>query len=231
MKKTVLTLAYVMLLAACAGPVGPMGPEGQAGQDATTTTTTTLPVDQTQEEIDEIVSLKNEDRALIAQAPLTKGLSCTVQAIQSGSCLSTGSPGCAGLGFVMTGSSYTYLYAGGFNQPNASGSTVNSLLPTALQPLFVNTNHRIVCSGQIVVTESNYYQFTLSSDDGSILQVGGTQVITNDGNHGMVTKTGTVLLYRGVNSFTVQYTQSGGGNFGMVLTSGGESIDGKYFYH
>lgn len=231
MKKLIVTLAYIALLAACAGPVGPMGPEGKDGVDATTTTTTTLPVDTVQEEIDEIVSLKNYDRSLVAQAPLTSGLSCTVQAISSGSCLSTSSPGCAGLGFVMTGSSYTYLYTGNFNQPNSSGSTANSLLPTSIQPLFVNTNHRIVCSGQIVVTESNYYEFTLSSDDGSILQVGGTQVITNDGNHGMVTKTGTVLLYRGVNSFTLQYAQSGGGNFGIILTSGGSSIESKHYYH
>ena len=235
--KILINLFAISLLfygASCAGPtgntgdMGPEGPQGLPGADATTTTT--IP-DFVQESIDELISYKNEDRAILAQAPLTNGLTCTVQAVASGSCISTSSPGCSGLGLVMTGSSYTYLYKGSFTQSDSPGSTPNALLPTALQTLFLGLNHKIVCSGHIVVLTSGYYEFTVTSDDGSILQVGGTQVITNDNNHGMVTKTGSVLLYRGVNTFNLYYAQSGGGNFGLVLTSGGASIDSKFLYH
>jgi hypothetical protein len=237
MKYLAVCILTVLFVTGCAfqdgavGPQGEKGDQGAPGLDATTTTTTTQPVDAVQNEINEIVSYKNADRAIQAQAPLTNGLSCSVQQVTGGSCISTSSPGCAGLGLVTSGTTYTYLYKGSFDQPNSTGATPNLLLPTALRPLFSGLNFKISCTGQIVILESGYYEFTVTSDDGSILQVNGTQVITNDNNHGMVTKTGSVLLFRGVNSFNLFYAQSGGGNFGLVLTSGGTSIDSKFLFH
>ena len=185
------------------------------------------PVDTVQQDIDALIAQKNADRAMSAQAPLTPGLSCVVQEVSGGQCLATS--GCTTI--TLKGTAYTYLYKGQFNQPDSSGGTENGLLPPALRPLFVNKNYRIVCSGQIVVTESNYYDFSLNSDDGSILNINGSRVITNDNNHGMVLKTGAALLYRGVQSFQLMYAQTGGGNFGLILQSGGASIDPRYYYH
>lgn len=59
----------------------------------------------------------------------------------------------------------------------------------------------------------------------------GTQVINNDGNHGMVLVSGTKYLRRGVRSIKIEYAQTGGGAFGLVLLAGGQSIDGKFYAH
>jgi hypothetical protein len=215
-----------------AGEVGPQGPEGPAYVPPTPS-----PSDPVQDEIDAMISDKNDERAVTALAPLTKGLACTVQAVQSGQCLSSSGlsatqAGCTAPNVVvMTGTSYTYLYKGSFNQPETSGGDPSVLLPPALRPLFVGKNFRISCSGFIVVTESNYYDFSLNSDDGSILTVNNSQVVNNDNNHGMTIRYGSALLYRGILQFSLQYAQTGGGNYGLVLQTGGSSIDPRFLYH
>lgn len=231
MKKSIITLIVAMLALSACGQKGDKGDTGAPGQDAPIVVTPPPPADPIQDEIDELISQKNEDRAILAQAPLTNGLSCVVQQVASGQCLSTSSPGCSGLGVVMTGPSYTYLYKGSFTQPDSAGSDPILLLPTALRSTFAGKNFRIVCTGQIVVLDSGYYDFSLNSDDGSILTINGSQVVNNDANHGMTLKTGSALLYRGVQSFSLQYAQTGSGNFGLVLQSGGASIDPRYYFH
>lgn len=188
-------------------------------------------VQDSQEDINMLVAQKNTDRAVTAQAPLTNGLSCVVQQVSSGQCLNTSSIGCSGLGLVMTGTSYTYLYQGLFNQPDSAGSDTDNLLPVSLQPLFTSKNFRIVCSGQLVITTSDYYEVDLSSDDGSILTVDGSQVVNNDNNHGMTTRSGTALLYRGIHSLSLQYAQTGSGNYGLTMLANGSTVDPKYYYH
>lgn len=230
MKNVIALLSLALVLTAC-GQKGDRGETGAPGTDAPVMVTPTPTVDPVQEDIDELIAQKNADRAILAQAPLTNGLSCVVQQVASGQCLSTSSPGCAGIGVSMTGSSHAYLYKGSFNQSNSSGSDPILLLPSALRPLFAGKNFRIVCTGFIVVRESNYYDFSLNSDDGSILSINGSQVVNNDNNHGMTLKTGSALLYRGVQSFSLQYAQTGSGNFGLILQAGGAAIDSKYYFH
>jgi hypothetical protein len=239
--KNLLLAVMVVFLAACAGPKGDNGSDGRDGEPGPTGPSAPIPtptpppvVDEIQEEIDELISYKNEERSMTAQAPLTNGLACVVQQIASGQCLSASSTaaGCnSGNVVVMTGTSYSYLYKGSFNKPDATSANPDTLLPPALRPLFLGKNYRISCSGFIVVLESDYYEFSLNSDDGSILTVNGGQVVNNDNNHGMTLKVGTALLYRNVQSFSLQYAQTGGGNHGLVLQAGGQLIDPKYFYH
>jgi hypothetical protein len=184
-----------------------------------------------QADIDFLLQDENDYRLAQGQTELSNGLSCTVQAIASGQWLSSSSPGYnAAQGVVaMNGTAYSYLFKNMFNQPNATGP--NSLLPLAIQPLFLSNKYRISCTGQIVVLETAYYSFELNSDDGSILTINGAQVINNDGNHGMTIKSGTILLRRGVRTFALLYAQTGAVNFGLILKANDELIDGKYYAH
>lgn len=227
--KKFCTIFATLILAACAGPKGDKGDQGPQGEPAPTPV-----VDTVQAAIDAEVALENEYRLGLGQTILSSGLSCSVVKVNSGQWLSSSSPGYnAGQGVVVTSgnTTYTYLYKGDFNQENSSGGAPNILLPVTLQPLFINTNYKISCTGQIVVLESGWYNFSVSSDDGSILTVDGTQVVNNDGNHGITTKSGSKYLRRGVKSFSVQYAQTGGGNFAMILKANNALIAPIYLFH
>lgn len=209
----------------CNGAQGLQGIQGPVATPA--------PVSPQQQQVNDLMANENSYRQLLGQTTLTSGLSCSVQAIASGQWLSSSSPGYQiGQGVLaLTGTNYTYLYQGNFNQPNTSQPAVNTLLPIAIQPLFANNNYKISCSGQLVVTQDGYYNFDVNSDDGSILTVNGTQVVNNDGNHGMSAKSGTTFLRAGVRTFSLLYAQSGNGNFGLIVQANGSLIDSMYYYH
>jgi hypothetical protein len=235
-----ILMALLALLVGCAGPkgdigaLGPQGPQGPQGPGYTPPT-----VDSAQADIDSVLKEENDYRTSLGQSILSEGLSCSVQQVVSGQCLSAASVavGCnAGNVISTTGTTnYAYLYKGLFNQPDTAAPSVNGLLPTGLQSLFTNVNYVIKCNGYMVVTETNYYDFSLNSDDGSILTItGGGPVnlsINNDNNHGMTVKTGSAILRRGVRAFNLQYAQTGGGNFGLILLANGSPIQGKYYAH
>lgn len=221
-----LILAILFTFAALTG-CG-KGPQGEPG------VTVQVPAPAAPESVtQQLVDAENEYRLSLGQTALTQGLSCTVQAVASGQWLSSASPGYnAGQGVVvLTGTSYSYLMANAFNQPDAPGGSLNSVLPAPIQPSFASINYRISCTGQIVATETGYYSFSLNSDDGSILTVDGAQVINNDGNHGMTERQGLKMLRAGVHTFSLQYAQTGGGNFGLVLKANGDVVPGSAFYH
>lgn len=250
MKKLLLPAIAMLLLSACAhngdqgasgangtpgvaGPQGPSGstgatgPQGPQGNPAPTPSVTAEDAD-----IAAILVDENGYREALGQTVLTQGLSCTVQAIASGQWLSSSSPGYqSSQGTVVaTGTSYSFLLNVAINQPS-SPTGPNSLLPLGIQPLFINNNYRINCSGQLVVRTTAYYVFDVNSDDGSILTIDGTQVVNNDGNHGMTDKAGTKLLRRDVHTFSLNYAQTGNGAFGLILQANGAFVDPKYFAH
>jgi hexosaminidase len=66
-------------------------------------------------------------------------------------------------------------------------------------------------SGYLDVPDDALYEFALSSDDGSSLQVGDMLVVNNDGLHGDEERTGMIALRRGLHPVTVRYFQGGGG--------------------
>ncbi|GHC01520.1 PA14 domain-containing protein [Cerasicoccus arenae] len=61
------------------------------------------------------------------------------------------------------------------------------------------------------------YEFRLSSDDGSILEINGKEIIDNDGNHGMQAKTGKAVLKAGKQRFHLAYYQGPAKSIGLVL--------------
>jgi hypothetical protein len=66
-------------------------------------------------------------------------------------------------------------------------------------------------TGYIDVPTDGVYTFFTTSDDGSKLYIGETEVVNNDGLHGPEEKTGIIGLKAGKHSFTVTFFELGGG--------------------
>jgi hexosaminidase len=66
-------------------------------------------------------------------------------------------------------------------------------------------------SGYLRVPGDGLYEFALSSDDGSNLEIGGRVVVNNDGLHGDEERTGMIALRKGLHPIIVRYFQGGGG--------------------
>lgn len=66
--------------------------------------------------------------------------------------------------------------------------------------------------GFMKVPADGVYTFTLSSDDGSALLIGGTKVVDNDGLHSLQTRTGAVGLAAGMHEVTIDFFEKSGGH-------------------
>lgn len=69
------------------------------------------------------------------------------------------------------------------------------------------------------------YTFSTRSDDGSSLSIGGTQVVDNDGLHGLRTRSGTITLTEGQHDIFFDFFENGGGE-AMEVTVSGTGISG-----
>jgi hypothetical protein len=69
-------------------------------------------------------------------------------------------------------------------------------------------------------TEAGEWRFGTSSDDGSALYIGDQRVVSNDGLHGMVERSGTIALEAGWHAVRVEFFERGGGAGLIVLASG-----------
>ena len=65
--------------------------------------------------------------------------------------------------------------------------------------------------GLLIIPADGLYEFALTSDDGSLLSIGGATIVDNDGFHGTDEKTGMIALRAGAHPFVVRYFQGGGG--------------------
>lgn len=72
-------------------------------------------------------------------------------------------------------------------------------------------------NGTINVTTDNTYNFTLISDDGSMLYIDGSLVINNGDAHGPTSVSGNPFLTAGLHSFEVQFFEDYGGSSGLDL--------------
>jgi mono/diheme cytochrome c family protein len=82
------------------------------------------------------------------------------------------------------------------------------------------TQFAIRFRGYLAVPEDGVYSFYTSSDDGSLLWIGTTLVVNNDGIHGVEEKSGSIYLKAGKHAFSVGYIQGGGGAELRVLLEG-----------
>lgn len=80
----------------------------------------------------------------------------------------------------------------------------------SLDPHCLENKCGMLWRGYIQVPNTGGYQFWLESDDGSILSIDGITVVDNDGDHGMLEKSGIVFLQKGWHSIRLVYFNSGG---------------------
>lgn len=172
------------------------------------------------DEITEVITQENEYRMAAGQAPLTKGLVCTLHNVSTTTPSSIPSSPPAGIA--------TFVYQGAFNQLESSTSAGLNILPTALKSVYKNWIV-VKCQGQIVITESDYIMFNLTSDDGSNLYIDGTLLVDNNGLHGTQLRSASKLLKRGVHTFRLDYLQ-GNGNQSLILEDSNGLIPAAKFY-
>lgn len=86
--------------------------------------------------------------------------------------------------------------------PVATGTVSTISLP----PGAPSNNYAVRYSGFLNIPATDVYQFALSSEDGSRLNIGGTTVIDNDGQRGSaLTQSGNAYLSTGSHAFTVEF--------------------------
>jgi hypothetical protein len=190
--------------------------------------------DLVQEDIDLIIREENNNRFSLGQQALTRGLSCSVVKVNSGTCLygNSTAAGCTNAMVLNTTGQTTnnFRYYGTFSQETATSASVpNPILPSSLGLIYASEKYRIICTGVLVVRESDYYDFTVKSADAAVLQVNNVTVVNHDNAHPMTQKIGTIFLNRGVRQFKIEYAQTGG-NFGLSIKAGGEPIESRFFY-
>jgi hexosaminidase len=66
-------------------------------------------------------------------------------------------------------------------------------------------------NGYIAVPATGIYSFFLTSDDGSLLQIGRDTVVDNDGLHSAEERSGQIALQKGLHPFTLSFIEGGGG--------------------
>ena len=213
MKKYIL-IATLLLSTACARstfvivdpPVGPVPAP--------------VPGATIEEDIASIVAHKDAYRLAAGQVPLTKGLTCTLYKNVVNPDLSVAFPSAGAVSFSMLGE---------INQADSSISVGMNVLPAALRATNQN-RYGLRCKGYVVVIESAYHLFKLTSDDGSRLYIDGALLIDNNFNHGSVTLMGSKLLERGLHSIRLDYAQTGGGSQSLILESQDGVIPAMFFY-
>lgn len=200
-----------------AGPAGPQGPPA------------TLPsLSPLEEDVNYLVDDENDYRLGLGQSVISSGLGCTLSTVTGGDRIQATIAGHNTLtGIVQVA---TYLFKGTFNQPDTSSSNGMNVIPSALRSLYTNL-YLLRCQGQVVITESNYHSFELSSDDASVLYIDNTKIIDNDNGHGITTVSGQRYLRRGVHIFRLDYAQTGAGNQALILKMNDQTVNPLLWYH
>lgn len=102
---------------------------------------------------------------------------------------------------------------------------VSKLHATAADFGDLTDNFGIIAEGYLKIPKDNTYTFRTISDDGSVLYIGETKVVDNDGLHGDEPKDGDVTLKAGLHPFRLEYFESGGGN---MVSLQWKTPDGKF---
>ncbi len=100
--------------------------------------------------------------------------------------------------------------------------TTNALMFSAAPaPLRARaTEYALVYRGYIEAPVEGVYTFAVTSDDGSVLDVGGTRIVDNEGSHAARERTGESALAAGLHPFVLIYVQRHGGASLDVALSG-----------
>jgi hypothetical protein len=228
---TLILVSVALAISACKGNTGAqggMGIQGPAGPAVPTPTPTPATAVQT------IVDGYNQYLVSIGNDPIEPGLKCTLYTVPnmpaSPCILAADVSGCTKIskthGYALVES---FTYSGTIDQADQAGSAGFNMLPANLQALY-SSNFALTCTGFMVNTDYAYHSFSTSSDDGSLLYVGGTLVVKNDGLHALATVSGEKYLEPQVYSFQLNYFQ-GPGNVALIVNMDGSLLPSANLYH
>jgi hypothetical protein len=155
---------------------------------------------------------------------LTQGLSCNVWTFTSGTRLQSGTGQLSGLVNVAS-----FLLVDTINQEDSSSSVGMNVLPVPLRSLYKDM-YKLSCGGVLVVLDSDHYNFSVTSDDASVLYLDGSKLVDNDEAHATRTVSNVKYLRRGVHTFRIDYAQNYGRQ-SLVIKANGELIDAKFYAH
>lgn len=90
---------------------------------------------------------------------------------------------------------------------------VNSGITSAISTNVATASdyYGITFEGYILIEESGDYTFFTASDDGSSLYIDDMEVVSNDGTHGSVEKSGNLCLEAGYHKIRIEYFENSGG--------------------
>ncbi len=197
------------------GDAGSSGSQGDRGVAGEVGPPGIVPEDPPLTDVQKLVTLENDYRSIVGQAPLTNGLTCTLYTVPAGS------GGIVGTSLTTVTS---FGYVGTINQVDSSVTSGLNVLPQALRALYTSW-YVVRCTGKLAVVTSGYYSFELTSDDGSLLYIDGALLINNDGNHGATTKSAMKLLKgNSMHDIRLDYMQGPAGNQALILNSGGSLL-------
>lgn len=217
---TILALLMLLFTMALMTGCGNNGPAWVPAPIATQTVTSTSTATATETTLQEVLDQENAYLESIGQHDLVPGLACTLYTVPTST---TQIAGTTNLTYAAA-----FPYVGAFNQPDVPVTDGFNVLPTALQPIF-QTWFIMKCTGYMVGLDNNYHQFSLTSDDGSLLTID-SLLINNDGEHGSQTVSNTKLMTVGAHWFELDFFQAAGYQT-LVLSEDGTVMDGSLFYH
>ncbi|RFZ83034.1 beta-hexosaminidase [Mucilaginibacter terrenus] len=92
-------------------------------------------------------------------------------------------------------------------KPDSTFTTNTIAVPSSVTaPSFA-----ITYRGYINVPSTGVYTFYLNCDDGGVLKIADRMVVDNDGNHSAIEKNGQVALSKGLQPFSLDFIEGGGG--------------------
>ncbi|MET0465453.1 MAG: family 20 glycosylhydrolase [Chitinophagaceae bacterium] len=92
-------------------------------------------------------------------------------------------------------------------KPDREFSTAGVVVPKDAETASFTMRYR----GYIQVPSSGIYTFYLTSDDAAVLKIADREVVNNDGMHAPKEKNGQVALKKGLQSFSLDFIEGGGG--------------------
>lgn len=109
------------------------------------------------------------------------------------------------------------------NEVKASGTVP----VVSLKPKKREEKYAFHFEGYIRIEKDGLYQFFTTSDDGSLLLLDGKEIVNNDGEHGMVEKSGKAWLKKGYHRISIFYFDNGGGNDLKVMMQPDGEVKGE----
>ena len=202
------------------GATGPQGPKGDTGATGAAGNSGIEYGDT----ISDIVTDYDIYLEGTGQSPLSSGLSCSLYTVptstQSYATATTNSSN-----FIAT-----WIYTGDFNVPNENVSVGMPVLPTNLQASY-QTWYVFSCKGFYIEPTAGQHNWSINSDDGSIVSLDGTEVLKNDGLHSATTVSTLVDVQDGVHTFELDYFGGPPSNQALQFSVDASTETAVNFYH